>query len=111
MTNATPTWPLTCVFGAPGRTRTCNLLFRRCLGLDAVPEHEGPGHQRAWSESYPLVLAAVLSSRCCVPADRADGLGGTGPVGWQLPVCLVDRLGPQGRLGCWALAHGECRPG
>jgi hypothetical protein len=24
--------------GAPGRTRTCNLLFRRCLGSDAVPE-------------------------------------------------------------------------
>jgi hypothetical protein len=24
-----PTWPLTCDLSAPGRTRTCNLLFRR----------------------------------------------------------------------------------
>jgi transposase len=27
----------------PGRTRTCNLLFRRWLGLDAVLDHELPG--------------------------------------------------------------------
>ena len=47
--------------GAPGRTRTGSLLFRRCLGLDAVPEREVPGRQRPWSESYPLVLATVLS--------------------------------------------------
>jgi aryl-alcohol dehydrogenase-like predicted oxidoreductase len=32
--------------GASGRTRTCNLLFRRWLSLDAVPERELPGRQR-----------------------------------------------------------------
>ena len=38
-----------------------NLLFRRCLSLDAVPECEVPGRRRAWSESNPLVRAAVLT--------------------------------------------------
>ena len=34
------------VWGAPGRTRTGSLLFRRCLSLDAVPEREDAGRQR-----------------------------------------------------------------
>jgi hypothetical protein len=136
------------IFGAPGRTRTCNLLFRRCLRpsppvlppSDQRPAPVGPlivlwspGTLRGSSicvncstSKKPVARSALLScagshrwqkggvciasSRCCVPADRAAGLG-TGPVGWRLPVCLVDRLGPQGRLGCWALAPGGYRPG
>src|SRR5215213_9052151 len=42
------------MFGAPGRTRTGSLLFRRCLSPDAVLESEVAGRQRATDESYQV---------------------------------------------------------
>src|SRR4029450_9212781 len=70
--------------GAPGRTRTCNLLFRRCLSLDAVPEREVPGRWGPWSESYPLVLAAVLypGDSARVLRDCFAPVGLVGVPGW-----------------------------
>ena len=88
--------------GAPASASTA--AHARSQWLDPL-YCRAPGSHR-WQK----VGVCIASSRCCVPADRAAGLG-TGPVGWRLPVCLVDRLGPQGRLGCWALAPGGCRPG
>jgi hypothetical protein len=89
--------------GAPASASTA--AHARSQWLDPL-YCRAPGSHR-WQK----VGVCVASSRCCVPADRAAGLGGTGPVGWRMPVCVVDRLGPQGRLGCWALALGGCRPG
>src|SRR4029450_2997073 len=58
--------------GAPGRTRTCNLLFRRCLSLDAVPERAVPGRPRPWGESYPLAAAVVLTRTTAGRPGRPD---------------------------------------
>src|SRR5215204_1516027 len=70
--------------------RTCNLLFRKCLDLDAVPERERPGRQRPQGEGCPLASAvaspepAVIGS-CSVDANdrqqpRATSHPGPGPV-------------------------------
>jgi len=59
---------------APGRTRTCNLLFRRCLGLDAVPEREVAGRQRATNKSYQVFGPSrfvTLSSETALSRYRA----------------------------------------
>jgi hypothetical protein len=75
--------------GAPGRTRTDSLLFRRCPGLDAVLDCEAAGRQRPTDESYRVVGPSrfvTLSSekavsryrayppyrRCMVPAGRSQ---------------------------------------
>jgi hypothetical protein len=42
-------------FGAPGRTRTGSLLFRRWLSADAVLEPVFPSQSRPTSESYRVV--------------------------------------------------------
>jgi hypothetical protein len=72
--NATATWCLTCRSGAPGRTRTCNLLFRRRLSSDAVLDHELPGHSRPPSESYRVVESSsgvTLSTKNALSRFRA----------------------------------------
>jgi hypothetical protein len=76
---------------APGRTRTGSLLFRRCLGLDAVPERELAGRQRPWSESYQLVglsRAVTLSNEnarsripACPPYRRCTAAVGRSQTG------------------------------
>jgi len=57
---------------APGRTRTCNLLFRRWLNLDTVLIREVAGPLRARSESYRVVGSSIfvtLSSETAVSRD------------------------------------------
>ena len=60
--------------GAPGRTRTCNLLFRRWLSPDAVHDREAAGQQRPSSESYRVVGSSrfvTLSSENALSRHRA----------------------------------------
>ena len=69
-----PRFPAAMVASAPGRTRTCNLLFRRCLSPDAVQDREVAGHRRPWSESYRVVgssRAVTLSSENALSRFRA----------------------------------------
>ena len=63
-----------CMSGAPGRTRTCNLQFRRCLSSDAVQDGEAAGRRRAQSESYHLAAGGFLGMerRRPAPSGCAD---------------------------------------
>jgi hypothetical protein len=93
--------------GAPGRTRTGSLLFRRCLGSDAVLIREVAGRRRARSESYQLVNASTLvtlSSTSAVSRDRA--VHRTVESGWRGPRAFPSpsarqrpRTGARGRHG------------
>jgi hypothetical protein len=84
--------PATIDLGATGRTRTCNLLFRRWLSSDAVLDCEAAGRQRATNESYqvfgPSRFVTVSSEkalnhyraypsyrRCTVAAGRSSLAG------------------------------------
>jgi hypothetical protein len=103
---------------APGRTRTCNLLFRtcnllfrRCLSLDAVLDHEPAGRRTPRSESYQLVGSSrvvTLSSEnarsryqaCPHPCRQC-----TAAVGRSLS---LGELQPHGPSGEWSSCAAWC---
>ena len=67
-------WPSDLRFsGAPGRTRTCNLLFRRWLSLDAVQDREKP---RVIDDRRAEVICCrrIFESRHVIKRERPQPL-------------------------------------